>query len=109
MLELYRVIGAKIRDERSKKNLSQEEIARRLNLSRSSVTNIENGNQKISVLDLYKLAETLNVDITDLLPTKRDLSHTPKPAIEKIDSDSRFSSKEKKELKQIVQSLQGGE
>lgn len=109
MPELYRVVGAKIRDARSRTNLSQGEIARRLNLSRSSVTNIENGNQRISLLDLYKLADTLNVDITDLLPTKHDLSRPPNRAVEKIDSADDFSAKEKKELKRIVQSLQGGE
>lgn len=105
MPDLYQVVGGKIRVARSKRRLSQAAIADRLDLSRSSVTHIENGYQKISLLDLYKLAEALAVDIADLLPTRLELAESPEPPIEKIDSDPRFSLSEKKELKKVVNSL----
>lgn len=107
MRDLYQVIGGKIRDARSKRSLSQAAIADRLSLSRSSVTHIENGYQKISLGDLYKVAEALAVDIGELLPSRLELAQPPKPPIEKIENDSRFSVSEKKELKKVVNSLQG--
>lgn len=105
MRDLYQVIGGKIRDARIKRELSQANLARRLNLSRSSVTNIENGLQKISVLDIYKVADTLEVDIAELLPTRLELAQSPTPPNQKIDRDLRFSSSEKKELKKVLNSL----
>ncbi len=106
MRDLYQVIGGKMRDARNKLGLTQADVAGRLSLSRSSVTNIENGQQKISLLDLYKLADTLDVDIADLLPTRLERLQSPKPPIEKIESDPRFSLSEKRELKEFVHRLQ---
>jgi transcriptional regulator with XRE-family HTH domain len=105
MRDLYQVIGGKVRDARIKRELSQADLARRLSLSRSSVTNIENGLQKISVLDIFKVADILDVDIAELLPTRLELAQSPTPPIEKIDRDPRFSSSEKKELKKVINLL----
>lgn len=108
MPDLYQVLGGKIRDARTSRQLSQGDVAQRLSLSRSSITNIENGLQKISLLDLYKVAEAFEIDLVELLPARLELTQPQTPPNDKIDSDNRFSSSEKKELKKVVNQLQGG-
>lgn len=105
MRDIYEVLGGKIRNARTKQGLTQADLAKRLSLSRSSVTNIENGLQKISLHDVYKLAETLDVDIPELLPNKLEVARSPVSSDQKIDSDANLSSREKKELKKLFSQL----
>ena len=69
-LQLYRSFGAMVRDARVKSGLTQDELGRRMNLSRTAITNIEKGNQGVSLLQLYEFAEKLNVSPVDLLPSE---------------------------------------
>jgi transcriptional regulator with XRE-family HTH domain len=48
--------------------MSQELLAERSNLSRTSIVNIERGRQGVSLSTLYRLAAALNVPPTVLLP-----------------------------------------
>jgi len=48
--------------------MSQEVLAERSNLSRTSIVNIERGRQGVSLATLYRLAAALNVPPTALLP-----------------------------------------
>lgn len=65
---VYVELGKKIREARDKKGWTQQELSERVNLTRSSITNIENGKQKIQIDDLYFFASVLEVGILDLLP-----------------------------------------
>lgn len=107
MPDLYHVIGGRIRDARRTRDLSQSDLASKLNLSRSSITNIENGTQRISVLDLYKIAAAFDLDVVELLPGRIELAKSPNLPFDKIDNDPRFTSNEKKELRKVVHLLQG--
>jgi transcriptional regulator with XRE-family HTH domain len=64
---IYRMIGQRVRSERMKRQLKQEDLARKLNLSRTSITNIENGNQKILVHTLMDLAKALEIPAASFL------------------------------------------
>lgn len=66
---IYILVGQRIKDIRKDKRLTQEELARKLDFSAASISNIEKGTQSIYLSDLYKLSEELNVDIQQLLPT----------------------------------------
>jgi transcriptional regulator with XRE-family HTH domain len=46
---------------------SQILLAKNIGLARTSLTNIENGEQKIPIHLLYKIAEQLQVPVTDLM------------------------------------------
>lgn len=60
-------IGRRISDLRRKKGLSQNSLAQILNLSRSSVTQIEHGKRNINVFELKIISDTFTVSIDKLL------------------------------------------
>lgn len=60
-------IGQRIAALRKRKGLSQEELARRVNISRPSLAQIELGNRTVSGLELLDLAEVLGFSIDGLL------------------------------------------
>jgi transcriptional regulator with XRE-family HTH domain len=65
---IYQEIGNRISRARKKTKLSQHELAGRIGLQRTSVTNIEKGRQKIMVHTLVEIARHLNVSPEKLLP-----------------------------------------
>lgn len=71
---LVRQIGAKIAYYRTLRDMSQKELARKANISTSSLSKIERGkyNDNISVSLLMDIADGLQIDLT-LLVTFSDL------------------------------------
>lgn len=70
--KLYLVLGARLKKLREGEDgnprLTQAELAGKVGLERTSITNIEKGNQKVPLHVLYKLCEVLKVDISSVLP-----------------------------------------
>lgn len=66
--KLYRVFGSRLRALREEKSVTQEELARRVDLSRTSITNIEKGRQRIMLHQVVELAEALETDVGALIP-----------------------------------------
>jgi len=60
------ILGQRIRFERLKKGLSQEELAEKTNLSRRAISCIECGSNDTKYLTLLKISEALEVDISIL-------------------------------------------
>ncbi|EGS7958150.1 helix-turn-helix transcriptional regulator, partial [Enterococcus faecalis] len=79
----------KIKIARNNKDFTQEELANQLNVSRTAVSNWENGRNYPDLKILIQISDTLNISIDKLL--KDDLEF-----IKKIESDS----EELKELKE---------
>ena len=71
---LFRQIGAKIAYYRTLRDMSQKELAKRANLSTSSLSKIERGryNDNVSVSLLFDIADGLQIDVT-MLVTFSDL------------------------------------
>lgn len=68
-----KTLGNNLRRVRLKKKYSQEEFAHLAGFSRSYYTEIETGKRNLSLLNLIKIAEALDVDIRELLDlTKGD-------------------------------------
>lgn len=67
--ERYKNIGIKISKYRLKRGLTQEDLANAVGVSYSYITQIEAPNvvKKMSLEVLYDIADTLKVDIKDLL------------------------------------------
>lgn len=65
---LYREIGRAIHKLRTKRKLSQKDIAAEVRISRASVANIEQGRHRIQLHVLYDIAAALEVEPRDLLP-----------------------------------------
>ena len=99
----------RLKNLRNEKDISQEELARLLNVSRTSVTNYELGRNEASAQVLNKLSEIFNCSI-DYLLGKTDIRYPQE--IEIDDMQIAFASgikglnKENQEtLKNIIDSL----
>lgn len=63
----YKGIGMRVKICRIKADLTQEQLAERLSLSPSHLSNIETGTTKVSLSTIVKLANELSVTVDDLL------------------------------------------
>jgi transcriptional regulator with XRE-family HTH domain len=71
--QLYVGIGRRIREARTKLAKNQSDLARDVELTRSSIANIEAGRQKILTHSLIRIASFLDVPVDDLLPDAEEL------------------------------------
>lgn len=65
---LYKEFGQGLRRARKDAKLTQKELAERVGLTRTSITNIERGSQHIALHQLYQLASVLGHKPAALLP-----------------------------------------
>jgi transcriptional regulator with XRE-family HTH domain len=65
---LYQAFGQRIKRLRDADGLSQDALARRVGLRRTSITNIEAGKQHVALHQVYLLAGALDVPPRELLP-----------------------------------------
>lgn len=66
MSDIKIVVGDRIRDLRSGRNWSQEELADRANLSRSFMGEIERGQASATIESLEKIATALEITLEDM-------------------------------------------
>jgi transcriptional regulator with XRE-family HTH domain len=71
--EIYRGVGRKIRQTRENQHLSQDSLAQRLGISRTSMVNIEAGRQRAPLHLLWQIAELLETKLTLLIPSPEEL------------------------------------
>lgn len=64
---LYRTIGAHLATARKDRGIRQADLATAVGLTRASVTNIENGVQRVQVHTLIAAAQALGLDPADLI------------------------------------------
>ena len=62
--------GERLREIRMKKGVSQEALAELAGLHRTYVSSIERGERNISIVNIAKLAEALELPIRDFFPVK---------------------------------------
>ncbi|MBS5984070.1 MAG: helix-turn-helix transcriptional regulator [Clostridium butyricum] len=60
-------VGNNIKKIRKEKNISQKDMAKKLNMPSSTYSNYENNNREPNALTLKKIADVLSVDVHDLL------------------------------------------
>ena len=74
---LYELVGRKVREKRERLEKTQDELARSIDLTRTSITNIERGRQKVPLHHLLRIASALGEELRDLIPTKAELDTRP--------------------------------
>jgi transcriptional regulator with XRE-family HTH domain len=86
---VYEEIGRLIFKARDRKGLTQEQLAAKIDLKRTSITNIEKGRQQLLVHMLLKIAGALDVEIGSLIPATADANndqmHTDRYPAKSID------------------------
>lgn len=65
--EKQKLIGRRVRTAREEIGLSQEQLGKKVGYSAMGVSHLENGDRKIKIEDLQKIAEALGVQIAYLL------------------------------------------
>jgi transcriptional regulator with XRE-family HTH domain len=63
-----RALGRRIREAREGVGVQQDQLARAVGLSRTSITNIERGRQGVQAFLLARIAEVLGRPAAELLP-----------------------------------------
>lgn len=87
---LYQALGERLRAVRESQNsargkVTQARLAKEVGLERTSITNIERGNQKVPLHVLYRICEALQVPIGELLPSLSEIKSTAtEPALEEL-------------------------
>jgi transcriptional regulator with XRE-family HTH domain len=85
--DFYKEMGERIKTERLKKNINQEELGDYLDLTRTSIINLEKGRHRPSVFQLLQIAELFEIDHTVLMPDpKREKSKRTKTSIKNMDN-----------------------
>lgn len=65
--------GLKVKFYRSRLQLSQDELAGKANLHRTYVGAVERGERNICLVNIFKLADALEVDAKDLFDEDSDI------------------------------------
>ncbi|MBK7967973.1 MAG: DUF4065 domain-containing protein [Bacteroidetes bacterium] len=82
-------IGKRITELRKMKGLSQEDLARIVKLSRSSLAQIELGNRSVDVLELQKLSLVLEFSLDDFMskdfPARKDVEVKDEKKAKKVE------------------------
>jgi len=81
---LYRWIGDRLKKRRLELHLTQDDIASRVGVLRTSITNIEAGRQKTPLHVLYGLCEALDLDIALVVPPSSEVSRRIGPGATEV-------------------------
>lgn len=73
---LYAELGRRIQRYRRMQSplMNQESLAKRVGLTRTSVTNIERGRQKVTLDTVYRLCEVFGISIAELMPALNEVT-----------------------------------
>lgn len=66
--DFYAALGAAVRTKREEVGLTQAQLSGRVGMSRTSITNIERGRQRLLADQLQAVASSLGVSVDQLLP-----------------------------------------
>lgn len=75
--KFYRLFGSRVRELREERKVTQDELARRVALSRTSITNIERGRQRVLLHQMMEIAEALDAQPADLVPRAEASERAP--------------------------------
>src|SRR5260221_14387059 len=65
---LFKYVGDKIRAYRLEHEITQNQLANEIGVTRASISNVEAGMQKLPLQLLYRICAVLDVEIVNLLP-----------------------------------------
>lgn len=63
----YKMVGMRILEELNQKNLKQEDLANKLDISNQEMNKILNGEKYITIVEIRNIADILNVEANALL------------------------------------------
>ena len=64
-MDIKQAVGKRVKELRNKIGISQEELADSAQLDRTYISSVERGKRNISIVNIEKLANALNVSLAD--------------------------------------------
>lgn len=101
---IYEQVGRSIKQKRDAANKTQEELAQVLKVTRASIANYESGKQAIYLSDLYKIAEFLQISISELIPPVEEIRMLSAPDVA-LEKASNLGKKEKEEIRSFIKEV----
>ena len=98
--KLYTLVGKSIKNARGKKGLSQDKLAKAVKLTRTSITNIEKGRQKILLDTLWQISSILEVSLMELIPNPQEIKVSLEAKL-----PENVSKDEKKWIKEVTENV----
>ena len=65
------IVGKRIKELRLNKNLTQEKFAELCELDRTYITSLENGKRNISIINLEKICNALDISLKDFFDVNK--------------------------------------
>lgn len=65
-MDIRRKVGNRIREIRDTKGISQKDLAFKSDLDRSYIASVESGQRNISIINLEKISQALEVSLSEL-------------------------------------------
>lgn len=85
---ILKILGANIKQYRTRSDLSQFELAEKINISVPFLSDIENAKSWVSPVTLDKLADAFGVEIYELFKPKTSLSNSNISLLKKYNEDA---------------------
>lgn len=98
-------VGEQLRKHRERAGLSQEQLAEKLDLSTNTIQRFENGVRVPGIDVIMKYADTMNISITELVPSR--LSNQPVSVFPIIGDFQKLSPEHKKVVHATMSALIG--
>ena len=70
MKDIQKLFGDRMKEIRLEKGVSQEALAAAADLHRTYVSSVERGERNVSIVNIARLADALNVPIREFFPGK---------------------------------------
>ena len=98
----YKDVGHRVREARLNHipPFSQEALGKLIDMSRTSIVNIEQGKHHIQLYTLFLIAQKLQIDLNSLIP-----QYTSDRSLE-IKTSQKLSTKEKESVEKIIFSVE---
>lgn len=71
-LDIRKIFGRNVRKRRAALGLSQEELAERAELHRTYIGDIERGLRNVSLINIWRIASALELQVHELLQVESD-------------------------------------
>jgi DNA-binding XRE family transcriptional regulator len=98
---LYEAIGSRVKQYRNDEDLTQSALAKQIGVSRTSIVNIEGGNQHAPLHVLWDIAESLDRNLGSLIPSKREIQPD---MYEQVEEDYADDEEVARDLKKFIES-----
>lgn len=109
MTDIKIKLGQRIKELRLKKEYSQEELAAKANLHRTYISDVERGERNVSVENIKKIADALNVEPKELLNFQENRLYEENTSIAKITAPTSFAKWSVDHIRSIIPDMKPAE